>query len=45
MEENISRERAVSEVRGMAEQFAELYFAFVRALRSELGEARAMEVV
>lgn len=45
MEETISRERAVAEVRGMAEQFAELYFAFVRALRDELGEARAMEVV
>ena len=45
MEENISRERAVGEVRGMAEQFAELYFAFVRALREELGEARAMEGV
>ena len=44
-EETISRQRAVEEVRGMAAQFAELYFAFVCALRDELGEARAMEVV
>lgn len=42
--EMISRQRAVDEVRMMAVQFADLYFAFVDELRAEFGEAQALNI-
>ncbi len=44
MDEMISRQRAVDEVRMMAVQFADLYFAFVDELRSEFGEETALKI-
>ena len=44
MDEMISRQRAVDEVRMMAVQFADLYFAFVDELRTEFGEETALKV-
>lgn len=43
-EEQISREYAVGEVRNMAFQFADLYFAFADCLRLEFGEEKALEL-
>lgn len=42
--EMISRQRAVDEVRMMAVQFADLYFAFVDELRTEFGEEIALRI-
>ena len=44
MSEMISRQRAIDEVRMMAYQFADLYFAFVDELRNEFGEETALKI-
>ena len=45
MEENmVSREQAVGEVRNMAFQFADLYYAFVKILRDRYGEEEALDI-
>ena len=44
MSEMISRQRAIDEVRMMAYQFADLYFAFVDELRTEFGEDVALKI-
>ena len=45
MEENtVSREQAVGEVRNMAFQFADLYYAFVKVLRERYGEEEALDI-
>lgn len=46
MEENrtVSVERAVGEVRNMAFQFADLYYAFVKVLRERYGEEEAFDI-
>lgn len=44
MSEMISRQRAVDEVRMMAVQFADLYFAFVDELRTKFGEEAALQI-
>ncbi len=40
----VPRERAVSEVRNMAFQFADLYYAFVRVLRDRYGDEEARDI-
>ena len=42
--ETVSRERAVGEVRNMAFQFAEMYYAFVRELRDRFGDEEALDI-
>lgn len=42
--EVVSRERAVGEVRNMAFQFAEMYYAFVRELRDRFGDEEALDI-
>jgi len=42
MSEMISKQRAIDEVRMMAVQFADLYFAFVSELRDAYGEEAAL---
>ena len=42
--EMIDREYAVAQVREMAFQYAELYFAFVSALRDMVGEEQALSI-
>lgn len=44
MEEMISKKRAIDEVRMMAIQFADMYFAFVDELRDAYGEEAAMKI-
>ena len=44
MNKMISRQRAIDEVRMMAYQFADLYFAFVEELRAEFGEETALKI-
>lgn len=43
-DETVSKKQAVSEVRMMAYQFADLYFAFVDEIRTEYGEEAAMKM-
>lgn len=42
--ETVSREQAVGEVRNMAFQFADLYYAFVKILREKYGEEEAFDI-
>ena len=42
--ETVSREQAVGEVRNMAFQFADLYYAFVKVLRERYGDETAMDI-
>ena len=45
MEDNmVSREQAVGEVRNMAFQFADMYYAFVKVLRDRYGEEEALDI-
>ena len=44
MREMIEKQRAVDEVRMMAVQFADLYFAFVCELRDTFGEEEALRL-
>jgi len=44
MGETVSREQAVGEVRNMAFQFADLYYAFVKVLRETYGDEAAMDI-
>ena len=43
-EETVSRKQAVDEVRNMAYQFADLYFAFVKVLKDRFDEETAMGI-
>lgn len=43
--EQVDRDFAVDQVRNMAYQFADLYFEFVKELRNEFGEEKALQVV
>lgn len=42
--ETVSREQAVGEVRNMAFQFADLYYAFVKIIREKYGDDAAMDI-
>ena len=42
--ETVSREQAVGEVRNMAFQFADLYYAFVKIIREKYGDDVAMDI-
>ena len=42
--ETVSREQAVGEVRNMAFQFADLYYAFVKILRERYGDEEAFDL-
>ena len=42
--ETISRKQAVEEVRNMAFQFADMYFAFVKVIREKFGEEEAADI-
>lgn len=45
MESNtVSRQQAVGEVRNMAFQFADMYYAFVKVLRDRYGEEEALDI-
>ena len=43
-EKTVSKERAVAEVRNMAFQFADLYFAFVKIIRDRYSEEEAFDI-
>lgn len=43
--EMVSRAEAVSQIRSMAVQFADLYFCFVQEIRAALGDEAAREMV
>ena len=43
--EMVSRAEAVSQIRSMAVQFADLYFCFVQEIRAALGDVAAREMV
>ena len=42
--ETVSRKQAVEEVRNMAFQFADMYFAFVKVIREKFGEEEAADI-
>lgn len=42
--DTVSREQAVGEVRNMAFQFADLYYAFVKILRERYGDEEAFDI-
>ena len=42
--ETVSRKQAVEEVRNMAFQFADMYFAFVKVIREKFGEEEATDI-
>ena len=42
--ETVSRRQAVEEVRNMAFQFADMYFAFVKVIRERFGDETAMDI-
>ena len=42
--DTVSKEQAVGEVRNMAFQFADLYYAFVKVLREKYGDEEAFEL-
>ena len=45
MESNtVSRQKAVGEVRNMAFQFADMYYAFVKVLRDRYGDEEALDI-
>ena len=45
MESNtVSRQQAVGEVRNMAFQFADMYYAFVKVLRDRYGDEEALDI-